>query len=134
MNAWAYTAPKDEKAQNQSPDDNTADGADMIAAERYALMTWWQGAKYERGRSEAGPQHRPRSRPEAGPHRASAAPPEAVSIPMTVSIGIVLRITPVGTGPDTDQPAAYVERGRPSALQAGDTPSAGLGPSMAGGA
>ena len=47
MNAWAYKAPRDEKAQDQSPDDNTADGADVIAAVRYALMTWWHGAKFE---------------------------------------------------------------------------------------
>ena len=48
MNIVFYTAPKDEKAQDQSPDDHSADGADMIAAERYALMTWWHGAKYEK--------------------------------------------------------------------------------------
>ena len=47
INAWAYKAPRDEKAQDQSPDDNTADGADMIAASRYALMTFWHGAKFE---------------------------------------------------------------------------------------
>lgn len=46
---------------------------------------------------------------------------------MTVSIGIVLRITPVGTDFVTDRPTAHTGCGRPSAYGAGDTSSVGVG-------
>jgi hypothetical protein len=42
---WSYPVPKEGEAQDQNPDDETADGADMIAAERYAIMSWWKAAK-----------------------------------------------------------------------------------------
>ena len=42
---WAYPVPADGKAQDDSPNDHTADGADAIAASRYAIMSWWKGAK-----------------------------------------------------------------------------------------
>lgn len=46
MNHWRYAEPtSEEKAQRQDPDDNTADGADAIAALRYAIMSWWKGAE-----------------------------------------------------------------------------------------
>lgn len=45
---WRYPKPKDdEKAQAQDPDDNTADGADLIAAGRHAIVSWWDGAEVE---------------------------------------------------------------------------------------
>lgn len=48
MEQWAYPIPKPGKAQEKDPDDDTADGADMIAARRYALMSWWKPARAER--------------------------------------------------------------------------------------
>lgn len=42
MQHWAYPIPKEGIAQAQDPDDNTADGADMIASMRYAIMSWWK--------------------------------------------------------------------------------------------
>lgn len=45
-NAWRYPDSGDEKAQIQDPDDNTADGADSIAATRYAVMTHLRKASY----------------------------------------------------------------------------------------
>jgi len=43
---WCYPEPKEGKAQSQTPDDNSADGADCIAALRYALMSWWKAASH----------------------------------------------------------------------------------------
>src|SRR6185436_3812819 len=42
---WAVPLPKEGEAQDQNPDDDTADGADMIASARYALVSWWAPAK-----------------------------------------------------------------------------------------
>lgn len=42
---WAFPVPKEGEAQVQDPDDDTADGADLIAADRYAVMSWWEKAK-----------------------------------------------------------------------------------------
>ncbi len=42
---WSVTAPKEGDAQGDNPDDDTADGADLIAAGRYALMSHWRKAK-----------------------------------------------------------------------------------------
>jgi hypothetical protein len=39
---WAVAVPKEGEAQDQNPDDDTADGADLIAAARYALMSHWR--------------------------------------------------------------------------------------------
>lgn len=45
MEHWAYPVPQEGKAQEQDPDDHTADGADEIAADRYANMSWWRPGK-----------------------------------------------------------------------------------------
>ena len=47
INNWRYPAPKDagEDRQQQDPDDDTADGADMIAALRYAIMSRYPPSK-----------------------------------------------------------------------------------------
>jgi ribosomal protein L13E len=42
---WAYPIPVEGKTQDQDPDDHTADGADLIAADRYANMSWWRPGK-----------------------------------------------------------------------------------------
>jgi hypothetical protein len=42
MQHWSYPIPQEGKAQAQDPDDHTADGADMIAGMRYAIMSWWK--------------------------------------------------------------------------------------------
>jgi hypothetical protein len=43
---WAYKIPAEGKVDlKQDPDDHTADGADMIASGRYALMSWWKPGK-----------------------------------------------------------------------------------------
>lgn len=44
---WKYAVPKPGEPQNQNPDDDTADGADAIAASRYAIMSWWSAARPE---------------------------------------------------------------------------------------
>ena len=50
LNHWRYPAPRDggEQRQRQDPDDNTADGADMIAALRYAVMSHYRPPKVRR--------------------------------------------------------------------------------------
>ena len=50
INNWRYVAPKDigEEAQEQDPKDNTADGADCIAALRYAIMSHYRTPKMKR--------------------------------------------------------------------------------------
>ena len=48
LSQWRYPKPKDdEEAQVQDPDDDTADGADTIAALRHAVVSWWSGAAFE---------------------------------------------------------------------------------------
>jgi hypothetical protein len=42
---WAVPVPKEGEAQDDNPDDDTADGADLIAASRYALMSHLRKAK-----------------------------------------------------------------------------------------
>jgi hypothetical protein len=42
---WAFPVPKEGEAQDQNPDDDTADGADLVASSRYALMSWWRFAR-----------------------------------------------------------------------------------------
>ena len=44
---WRYPDKREGEAQRQDPDDDTADGADAIAALRYLTMSWWRGAKFE---------------------------------------------------------------------------------------
>jgi hypothetical protein len=45
MRKWRYETPQPGKAQEQLPSDHSADGADGIAAQRYALMSWWKPGK-----------------------------------------------------------------------------------------
>jgi len=45
ISKWAYPVPMEGKAQDQEPNDHTADGADGIASKRYALMSWWKAGK-----------------------------------------------------------------------------------------
>jgi hypothetical protein len=56
---WSYESPRPGEAQSQNPDDDSADGADLVAADRYALMSHWRAAKapidygvYENDRAE----------------------------------------------------------------------------------
>lgn len=44
---WRYTEPKDGEPQGQDPDDATADGADLIAALRYLVMSHFGAPKFE---------------------------------------------------------------------------------------
>lgn len=45
---WSYPVPADGKVDlKQDPDDHSADGADMIAALRYMVMSWWKPAQQE---------------------------------------------------------------------------------------
>jgi len=60
IGAWRYPEPSrslrpgvEERAQGQDPADDTADGADMIAALRYMVMSWWTAAKGEKPRRRA---------------------------------------------------------------------------------
>lgn len=55
LGQWQYPEPSEGKAQKQDPDDDTADGADMIAAWRYAVMSWWKGPKVEEREEEPNP-------------------------------------------------------------------------------
>jgi hypothetical protein len=56
---WSYPQMKPREAQDENPDDDTADGADFMAAQRYACMSHWRKAKlpqdfgfYEHDRAE----------------------------------------------------------------------------------
>ncbi len=44
---WRYPDKQEGKAQRQDPNDDSADGADAIAALRYLVMSWWKAAKFE---------------------------------------------------------------------------------------
>lgn len=44
VNNWAYPQTADGKLQKDKPDDATADGSDMMASTRYAVMTWYKSA------------------------------------------------------------------------------------------
>jgi hypothetical protein len=86
MENWSYPVPKPGEAQKQDPDDHTADGADMIASARYAVMSWWSPTALP---AELGHYPDDRARPfdyrrgdfrEAphaahGPHATAARPP-----------------------------------------------------------
>tara|TARA_R110000765_G_scaffold255634_3_gene356276 strand:- start:2254 stop:3942 length:1689 start_codon:yes stop_codon:yes gene_type:complete len=43
---WRYPDRREGRAQHQDADDNTADGADAIAALRYLVMSWWKAASF----------------------------------------------------------------------------------------
>ncbi len=44
INNWQYPKLPDTKAQRDNPDDDSADGADMMAMIRYLVMSWWERA------------------------------------------------------------------------------------------
>lgn len=45
---WSYPIPHPGKVDlKQAPDDHTADGADLVSALRYALLSWWRPARVE---------------------------------------------------------------------------------------
>lgn len=48
MAHWRYPKPREGQAQEEDPDDDTADGADAIAALRYMVMSWYGPAKWEK--------------------------------------------------------------------------------------
>jgi hypothetical protein len=54
--------PKEGQAQDQDPDDHTADGADLIAADRYGVMSWWKAAKQPTDEPKTMQEARARSR------------------------------------------------------------------------
>ena len=41
---WHFLRTNDGKLQKNGPDDASADGADMMASTRYAVMSWWTAA------------------------------------------------------------------------------------------
>ena len=43
---WRYPDRQSGRAQHQDADDDTADGADAIAALRYLVMSWWRAASF----------------------------------------------------------------------------------------
>jgi hypothetical protein len=43
---WRYPTRQEGRAQHQDADDDTADGADAIAALRYLVMSWWRAASF----------------------------------------------------------------------------------------
>ncbi len=42
---WSYPPTPEGEAQEQDPEDDSADGADLIAADRYCIMSWWQSTQ-----------------------------------------------------------------------------------------
>lgn len=58
---WRYPEPREDQAQKQDPDDDSADGADAIAALRYAIMSWWKAAKKPEVEEEPNPNFDPSS-------------------------------------------------------------------------
>lgn len=54
---WAYPVPREGEAQKQDPDDHTADDSDAIAADRYALMSWWRAVHVEEPEPEPEPNY-----------------------------------------------------------------------------
>ena len=44
---WRYPDKREDKAQEQDPDDDSADGADAIAALRYLVMSWWKATQFK---------------------------------------------------------------------------------------
>lgn len=48
LGEWSYPDPREGEAQGADPDDNTADGADMMAAWRYMIMSWLKAATFEK--------------------------------------------------------------------------------------
>lgn len=47
VSRWSYPIPKEGETQAQDPDDSTADGADLIAADRYGTMSWWSATQMQ---------------------------------------------------------------------------------------
>jgi len=52
---WSYPDPKEGQVQDQDPDDNTADGADAMAAFRYGIMSWLRPPKVEKRKKPKNP-------------------------------------------------------------------------------
>lgn len=52
LGKWSYATPKEGEAQDQDPDDDTADGADGIAAERYAVLSYLRAGGVEEEEEE----------------------------------------------------------------------------------
>mgnify|MGYP001614280240 FL=1 len=50
VNNWLYPNDDTGKAQKDVPDDNSADGADMMAMSRYLVMSWWEKQKVREDR------------------------------------------------------------------------------------
>lgn len=63
MQHWSYPIPQEGKTQAQDPDDHTADGADMIASMRYAIMSWWKAPNLPKALTDP---HDPRIMAEQG--------------------------------------------------------------------
>lgn len=63
---WAYEEPGEGKAQKEDPLDDSADGADAIAALRYLVMTWLKAAGFEK------PKPKPRRNVDLGLEKLSA--------------------------------------------------------------
>lgn len=57
LTKWAYPVPKEGEAQNQDPDDHTADGADAVSADRYAIMSWWKEGHEQKAPEKKDPQY-----------------------------------------------------------------------------
>jgi hypothetical protein len=52
MGQWSYPIVKEGEAQEQDPEDDTADGGDMVASMRYALMSWFRPAEQATAKPE----------------------------------------------------------------------------------
>lgn len=55
---WRYPDRKVGKAQHQDVDDDSADGADAVAALRYLVMSWWRAAAYRPPKSSKASRNR----------------------------------------------------------------------------
>jgi phage terminase large subunit-like protein len=47
INNWQYPNDDNGKAQKDNPDDDSADGADMMAMTRYMVMSWWEQSNHK---------------------------------------------------------------------------------------
>lgn len=82
LTQWRYPVPKPGEPQDESPDDDTADGADAIAALRYAVMSHWQPGTAPAVRTRQSEHQHPGLGRTARPDdRAPSAPPVAMPAP-----------------------------------------------------
>ena len=63
INQWRYPGPRDGQAQKQDPDDDTADGADCVAALRYLAMSHFRTPKAVAASEEVARKHARRNDP-----------------------------------------------------------------------